>query len=135
MDGTAARSLDSLSSSADKWVYPHDNPSHPWHWTRKGTPDSALSKKKDCDGQTYEELYNHFHEYGYIIFRSCTLKDDVLNPLAEYTKSIKESRVQDAKVKSVMDLTVDEGMYALVYMPIYICTYVNMYCSLLTYFE
>lgn len=45
-------SLAGTKLSVDKWVYPHDDPSHPWNWSRKGTPDSALcQKKKDCDGQ------------------------------------------------------------------------------------
>ena len=105
------------TTSVEEMKYIHDDPKHPWNWSRSGKTDESLSMKTDCDGKSYQDLYDHFHEYGYVIFRSCTLQqkqDTVLDPVAAYTKTITEARVQDAKNKAVLDLTVDEGILEII---------------------
>jgi len=88
----------------------HDDPNHPWHWTRKNAPCQELSMKKDCGGKSYGDLYKQFHEEGWTVFNSCSLEknwDTVLEPVAAYTNTIKEPRVPRAKVKEVKDLATD----------------------------
>lgn len=100
-------------SSFDGDRFPHDHPDHPWHWTRHSAhPDErTLAQRTDCDGQSYSSLHEHFHEQGYVIFTSCSLKSNeksVLRPVAEYTSTIKEGRVRSAENEAVRALSLDE---------------------------
>lgn len=87
--------------------YVHDNPKHPWHWVRENPPDPDIGKKRDCDGRLYEEMYDYFQREGWIIFRSCSLSESVLDSVAKYTASITEDRVVNAQDKQVRELAVD----------------------------
>ncbi|KAL3788180.1 hypothetical protein ACHAWO_003486 [Cyclotella atomus] len=90
--------------------YVHDDPAHPWHWVRENPPDPDIGKKRDCDGRLYEEMYDYFQREGWIIFRSCSLQLDeerVLDPVAEFTKSIEGDRIVNAPNKQVRELAVD----------------------------
>lgn len=108
------KSLSGPTSQMMKYV--HDNPLHPWHWTRELPPDPVISKLKDCDGVLYEDLYDQFHREGWVVFRSCSLQRDaeVLNKVANFTATIKTDRVVDAKVKQVKMLGSDQDTMRLI---------------------
>lgn len=89
---------------------PHDYPGHPWHWAREHEPDPVLSKKKDCKGSLYKDLYDEFHLKGVVIFESCSLKKNktrVLDPARAFTANLTEQRRNSAKEKAVKLLAVD----------------------------
>lgn len=91
-------------------TFVHDNPNHPWHWTRKNLPGRELSEKKDCGGIVYGDLYRKYHEEGWIVFTSCSLQNNaatIIEPVAEFTKQVEKNRLANAKIKEVKDLALD----------------------------
>lgn len=98
-------------SKEEVYEYPHDHPDHPWHWSRENPPDPALySQRKDCDGVPYSSLYHHFHQYGYVIFRSCSLmkaEGSVLVPAGKFTATIDSDRATSSRNKAVRALSMD----------------------------
>ena len=87
--------------------FKHDNPDHPWHWSRKNPPCPLLSTKNDCKGDSYGDLYHKFHDDGYVVFTSCSLNASILDPVATYTARIKEDRQSNVNNKDIKALSVD----------------------------
>jgi len=91
----------------------HDYPGHPWHWTRENEPDERIGQKKDCKGSLYRDLYQHFHQHGFAIFESCSLKRhpfNLLDQVAKFSMSLentKDGRVTDAPNRAVKALSID----------------------------
>eukprot|EP00594_Rhizosolenia_setigera_P013465 CAMPEP_0178970824 /NCGR_PEP_ID=MMETSP0789-20121207/19831_1 /TAXON_ID=3005 /ORGANISM="Rhizosolenia setigera, Strain CCMP 1694" /LENGTH=391 /DNA_ID=CAMNT_0020657521 /DNA_START=42 /DNA_END=1214 /DNA_ORIENTATION=+ len=93
-------------------MLPHDDPRHIWHWTRENSPSPILGQRRDCSGDIgvlYSDLYTQFHNEGYVIFESCSLKANqpILKGAARFTKTMKEDRLQSAKRKVVIDISID----------------------------
>ena len=112
---------DALGSAADT-KYPHDDSDHVWHWARKVKTHTDISRKlvqqENCSGRSYEEMYDFYHENGYIIFRSCTLNTEegiknVLDPNAEVARR-SGARVPNSKEVGVMHLTLDQDIVAFI---------------------
>lgn len=94
----------------EKKKFAHDNPDHPWHWTREKGPCPELSKKKDCKGMLYIDLYNKFQEEGWVVFDSCSLKRNeasIIDRVANFTKGIDGGRVMNAEMLEVRQIAVD----------------------------
>lgn len=98
--------------------YVHDDPRHVWHWTRENPPCEELSKKQDCGGNSYADLYHQFHEEGWVVFVSCSLQKrmfkSVVDRAAEYTKTVQGGRIASPRVKAVKDLSIDPDTLELV---------------------
>jgi ectoine hydroxylase-related dioxygenase (phytanoyl-CoA dioxygenase family) len=120
-----------------EYKYPHDDPKHPWHWSRETIPTSQQFSKMgmDCGGKSYEDLYHHFHEYGYAVFTSCTLNNkkdpnektdnidnqnnnniniininsnnNVLDRVTKFVSQIKQKHIKDAKNQPTLELSLD----------------------------
>lgn len=100
----------SVKNITNEEKYPHDDPTHIWHWTRQMRPTPEHDELVDCNGQSYKELYDHFHEFGYVVFKSCSLNadpDTILNPLAEHVRSIEGVRSENSGNKFALELSVD----------------------------
>ena len=94
------------------YEFAHDDPRHPWHWTRENVPNVQLGFKKDCKGDFYKDMYQQFHSDGYVIFESCSLNNPdnpLLDLVANVTKSFYDSadRVINSEEKPINDLTID----------------------------
>jgi len=93
-------------------MYIHDDPSHPWHWTRtRQYLDPEMGKKKDWDEKLYSDLYHQFHSEGWVIFQSCSLKKslkDVLEPVALFTATIDADRAMNAPFRQVKEIATDQ---------------------------
>lgn len=90
--------------------YVHDDPKHPWHWTRENPMCPTLANNRDCDGNLYGDLYHKFHEEGWVVFRSCSLSQNqrtIIDPVAEFTKKITGERVESSSDKAVRLLSTD----------------------------
>ena len=106
------RSVQEQTTPVKKHEFIHDDPAHYWHWTREKPPCPTLSEKNDCDNVNYKELYNHFHEYGWVTFTSCSLKENsekILDPIIHYLQNEygDKTRVNTIKMKEVKDLALD----------------------------
>ena len=97
----------------EEYEFIHDDPKHYWHWTRENPPCPTLSKKNDCNNQNYKEMYQHFHEHGWVTFTSCSLKKNsknVIDPIIDYLNSKQygdKRRVNTIDMKEVKDLALD----------------------------
>mmetsp|Transcript_6571 Transcript_6571/g.8677 ORF Transcript_6571/g.8677 Transcript_6571/m.8677 type:complete len:392 (+) Transcript_6571:28-1203(+) len=99
-----------LETKESEYEYIHDDPGHVWHWTRERPACPKLSLKKDCAGNSYKELYHHFHSEGWVTFTSCSLKkneETVLEPVTEYVRNLTRSRASTVNLKCVKDLAAD----------------------------
>ncbi|CAB9509423.1 Phytanoyl-CoA dioxygenase (PhyH) [Seminavis robusta] len=96
-------------TNSNNTTYPHDYPGHPWHWTRVNAPDATLDNKRDCQNNRYRDLYEQFHQQGFVIFQSCSMQATVLDKVEEYTATIPKAagRVQTAPVTAVKELAAD----------------------------
>lgn len=91
---------------------PHDDPNHPWHWTRAhGVPKTRaarkLGMKRDCQGRSYADHYRFFHTHGYTLFQSCTLDEATLASASNYTASITTPRESNLRHPAIRQLAVD----------------------------
>ena len=113
-DAYSASTHDSPSpaSHLKKHEFVHDHPDHPWHWVLANPMDPTTGKKRDCKGDTYSDMYQQYHEEGYVVFESCSLQQassqSILSKVANYTRHINGDRVANMKKKEVKDLAVDQ---------------------------
>ena len=75
------------------------------------------SARVDCDGKNYKELYDFFHEYGYVVFTSCSLnsedgKKNILEPNVKIASGIKaeDRRLRNAADEAGLALALDKDI-------------------------
>jgi hypothetical protein len=70
---------------------------------------SIFANRTDCNGRTFTSLKDQFLREGYVVFRSCTLKESTVTKAAKFTSTVEGGRVLNAYMTddSVLDIAVD----------------------------
>ena len=78
--------------------------------------ENVLDNKRDCNGNTYLSLKQKYIKDGYVIFRSCTITQVLLNGTYDFVSEIKTDRVCDGYLTNdyVRDLALDADTLVLI---------------------